>query len=179
MKTFSSVVMMSLAALLLNASGCATIESHGEFLHTAPFAQFHTFSFATPEGPPAGYRTTARSAIVLTQMKGLVAEALEKKGYVPAPQGQQGDMILACGAGRREGEQLERMPLPRQVTAISGEEYEDEDFVEGGLVIDAFDRNGGQVWHGAGRTEIDPQNPNVEQLRRTVDAALARFPAHR
>jgi hypothetical protein len=177
MKTISWLVMMALAVLMLSASGCATIESHGEFLSTAPFAQFRTFSFAVPEGPPPGYRTSARSVRILAQMKPLVAEALEKKGYVPAAQGE-GDVILACGAGRREVGEEVRMPLPSQVTAISGEEYEDLDFIEGGIVIDAFDRNGGQVWHGAARTEIDPQKPNAERLRQTVDRALARFPAH-
>jgi hypothetical protein len=162
---------------LVPVVACAPpIESHGEFVPAAPYAQFRTFSFAAPESTPIGYRTSARSIAVVEEMKSIVATALQAKGYAQAQAGE-GDIILACAAGRREAET--QMRLPWRVTELTGEEFEDHDFVEGGIVIDAFDRNGGQIWHGAARTEIDPMKPNAARLQGAVNAALTRFPAHR
>ena len=169
------------AALLLVTSlpvcACyAPIQSHGEYLHTAPFAAYHTFSFATAQGAPEGYETTARSAQIAEAMKPLVAEALEARGWVQAPPGE-GDIIVACGAGRRDTSRSHRVPW--RVSLVTGETSEEHDFVEGGIVVDAFDKSGGQIWHGAARTEIDPAKPSLDRLRLAVDAALVHFPPKR
>jgi hypothetical protein len=156
--------------------GCADVQSHGEFVPDAPFAQFTTFSFAANEAPPAAYHLSARSAVVVEQMKPMVAEVMQKKGYSPAPDGTPGDITIAVGAGRRESE--EHVHVNHHITSLTGEEYEDRDFTEGGIVIDAFDKSGGQIWHGAAATSIDPQKPDPRSLRAVVEAALTKFPHH-
>ena len=171
--TFRAV---ALAALALSSSACtASVQSHGDYLHTAPFASFHTFSFATAKAPPEGYEVTERSAQIVELMKPIVSEALVRKGYVAAPEGEVGDVVVACAAGRRDTTKVRR--VSRRQSLVTSEDTEERDFVEGGLVIDAFDRSGGQVWHGASRTEIDPARPSLDSLRRAVGAALTRFPA--
>jgi hypothetical protein len=171
----SNILSAFVLGATLAIAGCTPIESHGEFVPAAPYAELHTFSFATPESAPSGYHASARSAAIVEQMKPLVAAVLERKGYRRVADGE-GDIIFACGAGRRDVE--EHIRLPWRIATIVGEEYEDRDFVEGGIIIDAFDRNGGQIWHGAARTEIDPNKPSAERLQHTVEAALSRFPAH-
>ena len=151
------------------------LKRRGEFVPAAPYAEMRTFSFATPEATPEGYQATARSAVVVEQMKPFIVAALEAKGWVQAQQGE-GDITIACAAGRREAETHRR--LPWRITNVTGEAFEDRDFVEGGIVIDAFDRSGGQIWHGAARTEIDLSRPSVDRVRKAVNAALTRFPAH-
>ena len=162
--------------VFVGLAACAPpIHAHGEFVPAAPYAEMRTFSFAAPGQTPLGYQTTARSAVVVEQMKAMIAEALEAKGWVQAPPGE-GDITIACAAGRRDAEAHVR--LSWRLSNITGEAFEDRDFVEGGIVIDAFDRNNGQIWHGAARTEIDPRKPSQVRLQNAVNAALDRFPAH-
>ncbi|HEY1954228.1 MAG TPA: DUF4136 domain-containing protein [Polyangiaceae bacterium] len=158
----------------LAAAHCSPTQAHGEFVPAAPYHELATFSFASNEGPPGGYRLSARS-LVVEEMKPLVAAELIRRGYVQAPDGE-GDVIVACGAGRRDATRHVR--LSWRITSLTGEALEDQDFVEGGVVIDAFDKSGGQIWHGAARTPIDPMKPSEARLRAAVAAALARFPAH-
>lgn len=164
------------AFVLAQLAACAPpIQSHGEFVPAAPYAEMRTFSSAAPLSTPIGYQATARSAVVVEQMKPMIAAALEAKGWVQASPGE-GDITIACAAGRRDAES--RVRLPWRITNVTGEAFEDRDFVEGGIVIDAFDRNNGQIWHGAARTEIDPMKPSQVRLQNAVNAALSRFPNH-
>jgi len=168
--------LLAILAIGFSTFGCSQVQSHGEFVPAAPFAQFTTFSFASNEGPPGGYHLSKRSLVVVEQMKPLVAAELEKKGYVRAHEGEVGDIIIAVGAGRRESE--EHVHVNWHITELTGEEFEDRDFVEGGIVIDAYDKSGGQIWHGAARTAIDPQKPDVNLVRDAVADVLKRFPSH-
>lgn len=169
--------LCAVAGFVLLAVACTPppIESHGEFVPAAPYAEMRTFSFIAPEATPAGFQPTARSAVVVEQMKPMIAAALEAKGWVQAQPGE-GDITIACAAGRRDAETHRR--LPWRISNITGEEFEDRDFVEGGIVIDAFDRSNGQIWHGAARTEIDPMKPSQVRLQNAVNAAMSRFPTH-
>ena len=127
-----------------------------------------------PENTPPGYQMSPRAATILQQMKPVIAATMERKGYHQVPDGT-GDIIIAYGAGRRQVE--EHIPLNRHIASILGEETEDRDFTEGGLVIDAYDKNNGQIWHGAAKTEIDPDKPNIDRLTNSVNAAMSKFPA--
>jgi len=172
MKTF---VWTLVAALACGAAACTPVEVHTGALDTAPYAQFHTYAFAPVSGGVVGYRTTTRSAKVIELMKPAVTTVLERKGYTLAPAAD-ADLTIVCSAGRRDVE--EHIQLNRRMAEITGEETEDHDFVEGGLIIDVFDKSGGQVWHGAGQTEIDPQKPNDERVRNMVETILQKFPTH-
>jgi hypothetical protein len=78
------------------------------------------------------------------------------------------------GSGRRE------VAIHEGTPALAGEwvpDDEDADFVEGSLVIDAFDgETGWKVWHGAARAEIDPDHIDHVLLQRSVATLLASFP---
>ncbi len=170
--------MKTMIALLVGAlalGACSTTQVHTGSLDTAPFAQFYTFSFAPIQGGVTGYRSTSRTARVIELMKPAITDVLEKKGYRRAPEGES-DLVIVCSAGRRDVE--ERISLPWRITAITGEDFEDRDFVQGGLVIDVFDKTGGQVWHGAGKTEIDPGKPNDTRVRSVVEDVMSAFPSH-
>jgi hypothetical protein len=77
--------------------GCVRpVEVHSASLPTAPFGQYHTFSFADPEGAPEGYRMSPRSAEVQRRLKPLFVTVLEQKGYTLATG--KGDFVLAYGS---------------------------------------------------------------------------------
>ncbi len=166
----------SFVAASLTGLACtpAPIEVHTGALDTAPYAQFHTFALAPIKGGIVGYTTTARSERVINLMKPAVTAVLVRKGYTLAAE-TESDLVIVCSAGRRDTE--EHRELPRRMAQITGEQYEDRDFVEGGLVIDVFDKTGGQVWHGAAQTEIDPQKPDDARVRTVVEHVLEKFPA--
>jgi hypothetical protein len=52
------------------------------------------------------------------------------------------------------------------------------DFVDGCLVIDAFDvTRGVKVWHAASSAQIDTEHTDVDRLRRFLENVLSSFPA--
>jgi hypothetical protein len=171
------VVAASFASAV--ATACTTqpppIESHGEVLESARLKQLRTFSFApTSNAAPEGYEATERSPQVVAAMKPLVAALLAEKGWVEAPDGD-GDLRVVCTAGRRG--QLETKRVSPRTSMITGESTREREWVEGAIAIDAYDRRGVRVWHGYAHTEIDPDKPSSERLRRAVGDALHSFPA--
>ena len=171
------VVLFVSAALasapFVTACGSA-VNSHVSVLPTAPFARYRTFSFESGEGAPGGYKTSAASAGIQSRMKPLITAALEKKGYSQAPG--KGDFVIRFGSGRRDASVERHEPSPHLSSFM--EEDETQDFVEGALVIDAFDgSNDGQIWHGSARTEINPGHVDDALLAKSVDEVLAKFPA--
>ena len=83
------------------------------------------------------------------------------------------DLVIRVAAGRREQEIAHPHPAPRWL-----EEDEEEDFVEGALVIDAFDAATDElVWHGSARAEVNPNQIDDERLRRAVTSVMATFPS--
>jgi hypothetical protein len=151
--------------------------SSGAQVHTAtnPAASFdgyRTFRFGSPEGAPAGYQMTARSAEVQRRLQPLIAAALTQRGYVEATG--RADFFLKFGSGLRD-------VSIHESSGIAGEwlpDDENADFVEGSLVIDAFDGTSkAKVWHGASRAKIDPDRIDLPQLTRSVQDLLTAFPA--
>jgi uncharacterized protein DUF4136 len=172
-----ATLFLGLCALLsAGASGAIScvkeVQAHSASLRTAPFARYHTFSFADAEGSPAGYAVSPRSAEVQRRIKPLIVAVLEEKGYTPATG--KGDFVVAYGSGRREVTTRHSGPAKPEWL----DEDEEEDFVEGSIVIDVFDgTNDGQVWHGASRAEINPEKIDPGQLERSVRKVLAPYPA--
>lgn len=107
----------------------------------------------------------------------MLEELLRAKGYVPAASVADADLVWMYVAGRRE--RVKPVAQPRRDP--TGDSYlvndPDEEFEEGAVVIDALDKNGVRVWHGFGRTEIDPYNVDDALLRKTVTQIMARFPS--
>lgn len=164
------------------ATGCTRpVDIHTAVVDAAPLAQARTFSFvpveqaaaAQPETTPGGYQSSPRSGHVIELIQVTVAGVLERKGYTSAPQGE-GDLRVVCSVGRRDV--TAQRSRSWRVSALS-ERDEERDFVEGGLVIDVFDRAGGQVWHGAATAEIDPKNPDDARVRDVAARVMEAFPA--
>ncbi len=176
------VVSVLAGLLALGGAACAPpTDVQTTSLETAPIVHYRTFSFAPTTGASAyhqralsDYPQSPRSAHVIDLMKASITQALEQKGYVLAPPGQ-GELVILCSAGRRDVETV--VGRSWRVTARGGDGDETRSAVEGGIVIDVLDRTGGQVWHGAATTEIDPQKPDDARVRGVVDRVMKPFPA--
>jgi hypothetical protein len=136
----------------------------------AAFDRYRTFSFGPSEGVPADYPMSARSLEVQHRLQPFIAAALTQKGYVPVTG--KADVFVRFGSGQldtsREIIDMEAGWLPDDEIA---------DFVEGSLVIDAFDGTGGhRVWHGASLANIDPDRIDDQLLERSVKEILSLFP---
>jgi hypothetical protein len=175
--------MRFLIALALVALAACAGEAHrivlapvaaSQDMHTATnpavsFGAYRTFSFMSADG--GGYRMSARSTEVQRRLRPLIADTLTRKGYVAASG--KGDIFILFGSGPRDASTTEASEL----TAGWLPDDEGADFVEGALVIDAFDgSDGNRVWHGAMRANIDPNRIDDELLARSVQNLLSLFP---
>ncbi|MEO6419537.1 MAG: DUF4136 domain-containing protein [Polyangiaceae bacterium] len=176
------IKMMMVSALVCVVpavvGACSPVRSHSAGLATAPFPQYRTFSFGTGESSPAGFKSSPRTAEVERRMLPIVAAVLQEKGYAAAETGKKGDVVVACASGARKG--IKRPASASSHGAADGlADDEEEDFVEGAIVIDMFDgTNDGQVWHGAARAEVNPDKIDDQLLQRAVREVLAPFPVH-
>jgi len=116
---------------------------------------------------------TAASVGIQARMTPLIAAALEKKGYTQASG--KGDFVIRFGSGRRDVE-VEHGSSSSHLDSFM-EEDESNDFVEGAIVIDAFDgSNDGQIWHGSARTAINPNKVDDSLLSQAINDVLVKFP---
>ncbi len=168
----TALIFSVLLACVAATSSCSSdVRAHTASLSTAPFASYHTFSFDSSEGAPGGYMMAPGSLDVQNRMKPLITSALENKGY--SLSSARGDFVVLYGSGRRQA-QAEHVRNPYE---LSLEEDEPTDFVEGAIIIDVFDgMNGGQIWHGSARTEINPDKIDDALLAKSVGDVLAKFP---
>jgi len=140
---------------------------------SARFDTYRTFGFDTTQSVPNQYAPSPRSAEVRVRARQQATAIFQAKGYVLMEAGLP-DFVVRIAAGRRERDI--RLPQPTRVDWLA--EDEEEDFVEGAFVIDAFDgRSHELVWHCSGRAAVDPDRINYEQLERDVASALSAFPA--
>jgi hypothetical protein len=168
----SQGLILAAIAVAVAISSCA----EGVVVHTAAnpgasFEQYRSFSFGPAEGPPGGYHMSARSQEVQRRLQPVIASTLQQRGYAPASG--KGDFFIMYGSGRREVARHEE-------SAVADEWLPDDesaDFVEGSVVIDAFDgATGRRIWHGASQAQIDPDHVDDGLLGRTVGALLGSFP---
>jgi hypothetical protein len=149
----------------------ATLTTHTAVNPNASFDHYVSFSFGGTEGAPAGFQMTPRSAAVQSRLRPLIAAALKQKGYNEVPD--RGDIVITFGSGRRE----ESIHQSSGMDAEWMPDDENADFVEGALVIDAFDgKKGTRVWHGASHGEINPDQIDDKRLHKSVDELISKFP---
>ena len=147
--------------------GVASATLHSSINPAASFDSYRTFSFGSSGGPAAGYTTSARCAEVQRRLRPVILAALTQKGYVPATGS--GDLTVLFGSGAREvGSPIVEGWMPDDESA---------DFVDGSLVVDAFDAAEGHlVWHGASRARLDPDRVDDDRIQRSVQELLSSFP---
>jgi hypothetical protein len=165
--------------LLVVATACSCAEPIGHATLVAPgippsdgvvgvLGPWSTFSFGPVEMPPPGFRMSTRYRTVRAVLPAMVAATLEARGYRLVDTS--ADLVVTFGAGLRE------IPWP----SPGGDGGDDDDYVQGTLVVDAFaapDQR--RVWHAALDVPIDPGHVDNSRLRRAVDRVLATFPAPR
>jgi hypothetical protein len=171
----SSGLRLWLVFLAMRMVGCApAISVHSARSPNVSFDRYRTFAFESREGAPGDYASSPRSAEVCRRVAQEAGKLLEAKGYMPAVGGQS-DLVLRVGAGRRE--RVVEHPQPERPGWL--DEDEEDDFVEGAFVIDAFDAASTKlVWHGSARAEVDPSRIDDQGLHRAVVSVLAGFPPH-
>jgi hypothetical protein len=148
-----------------------TLNTHTATNPAASFEHYRTFYFGASEGPPTGYEWSPRSADVQRRLRGMIAAALTARGYTAVPE--KGDILIMFGSGRREVSQHDTSGVGTGWLP----DDESQDFVEGALVVDAFDGTvGNKIWHGATQAKIDPDRIDTEQLQRSVERLVAAFP---
>ncbi|HEY3820265.1 MAG TPA: DUF4136 domain-containing protein [Polyangiaceae bacterium] len=150
----------------------SSVDVHTARSPGAHFEQYRTFSFESDPRSPIRYARSPQSAYVESRIEQVATSILEAKGYVPA-QGP-ADLHILVSAGRLERE----LQLPQRARPDWLLEDEEDDFVEGAFVIDAFDGSrGDMLWHGAARLEVDPRRVDEDRLTRAVHMVLEGFPA--
>lgn len=162
-------------ALVAIATICCTnaINVHSAISPNARFDTYRTFELHANASAPAFYQTSELSTEVRERVQVQATEALVSKGYVESTDGKP-DLILMVAAGRRERERREHEP----VNPAWLNEDEEQDFVEGAFVIDAFDASTRElVWHGGARTQVDPRSVDSKLLAKAVLSVMSRFPA--
>ena len=152
--------------ILVAHAACATVTSVESQLPVTSehAAERRTYSVATP----------AETSLVNTEIKPLVAAAMESKGYRAARTGESADVVVSYAAARRDVEA--RVHMTAKLVEGLGDDVLEHDFVETEIVIDASDRDGRPMWQSAVLTKVNPEKPNVKRLARAVDAALVDFP---
>jgi hypothetical protein len=132
-----------------------------------------TYAIGAVQQAPARYETPPRSQEAAQRMRPLIEEGLRARGYLPAASIADADIVIMYAAGSRVREKPPEQTLRR--TDMWSED--DERFVEGAITIDALDgKTGKRVWHGVGRTEIDPDKTDEVLLRKGVNKVLEKFP---
>jgi hypothetical protein len=154
-------------------TACTTaIDVHTAESPDARFDQYRTFTFETATREPVSFSSSALTAEVETRAEQLATDVLLGKGYEPAS-GAAADLSIRIATGQRERE-IRRPSRSHPALFIQDEE---DDFVEGALVVDAFDVSTGElVWHGSAGTVIDPGRVDDARLRRAVSDVLTDFP---
>jgi hypothetical protein len=166
-------LMLAMAIIPIIASGCAqNVSVRTATNPAASFDHYRTFSFGPAEGPPRGYQPSSRSPEVQRLLEPLITAGLTQRGYASASG--KGDLFIDYGFGRRAVVVHETSETP---TASWLPDDENATFVEGSLVIDAYDASTGvRVWHGASRDQIDSSHIDNDLLQRSVKELMAAFP---
>lgn len=163
--------MIDLAPPLTTTS--ATLHLHTSANPAASFEHFRTFSFGPQEAALTGYGSSPETRDLL---RTLIADAMVRRGYSRVLDG--GDLLIKFAYGEREFASA-ALPTAHATTAVGPEWLPDDesaDFVEDALVIDAFNRAGARVWHGATKGEIDPDRAEEEQLQSVIRSLITSFP---
>jgi Domain of unknown function (DUF4136) len=164
--------MKAIALFAVFAAACYPVRSSGPEVQTvvspsAPFAEYHTFSFGFTENPPTSYQASARSLEVERRVRKLMGAALREKGYVEDDT--KPNFVVRFGAGTQQKE--------------TGGYVEDStgspDTVSFGKIkVDIFDASTKtEVWRGSAVSQIDlTKDIDNRLLERTVQGVLASFP---
>jgi hypothetical protein len=174
-----SLLLVGLSSAVFVLSGCSSnirevrVETTGATEAPPGGINARTYAIGAVEQAPTTYDTPPRSQEATRRMRPLIEEGLRAKGYLPAASIADADIVIMYAAGSRE----KAKPPQRSSRHSDMWSEDDESFVEGAITIDALDgKTGKRVWHGVGRTEIDPDKTDEVLLRKGVNKVLEKFP---
>jgi hypothetical protein len=173
---FAAVVVVSVLGVLME-SGCATKPKvRSEYDHSADFASFRTFGFATPlSTDKLGY-----SSLVTQQLKSAVTTQMEQRGYKLDTN--HPDVLLNFSGKLQEKQEIESTPGPYYGYRSGfygawpgyamGNEVYTVNYTEGTLNVDMVDaRKMQMVWEGVIVGEIKKEH--LENREAAIDKAVA------
>jgi hypothetical protein len=174
LERFIKLVAPALLVTLASACQATTSEVAVQTVMApeVPFTHYRTFAFGFADDPPAGSQLSPGSLDVENRLRGLVARALARKGYVEGAG--KTDFVVRLGAGTSEGPDvsLERCSVDdydcvgRIVQRLS-------------VAIDMYDATtGAHVWHGATLISLAGPRSDDKVLDSIVLKAFAEFPGH-
>ncbi|HVV17278.1 MAG TPA: DUF4136 domain-containing protein [Polyangia bacterium] len=175
-------LFISLLALAVATSACATLKIATDFDHAANFSQYRTFKLVggtlLVNGVPDKGNTLVKRRIEDALRAALIAKGLTETLGRP-------DLLVGYHAGARSRTEIETMPTygpnlgPYWYGGWWGPGFQDwwtRTYEEGTLVIDLVDASRhALVWRAYASTEVNP--PVSEQkIREAVDKAFEHYP---
>lgn len=177
------VVSVLMLALLMLAGCAGKPVGYSDFDQATDFSRYRSFSWisehplfvASPD--PVN---PALEGVLMDEIK----TYLNSRGFTFTPNADDADFVIALEAGSRNGVQTSLYPANyRNQELILGRdrvsEISTQDFTQGGIVIDIFDRPSAQKkWMGWTQSEITQQDRmNLQPVvRELVHAVLSHFP---
>jgi len=149
-----------LIAFLIIASGCVRVQVTAEAEPETDFARYSSYAQSPPPDAP----------LVVDSIQREIDNVMQKKGY-RASGVDEADLVLVFSTNRKSQQR-------RQLSSDPGSNYyQVKTYVEGTLVIEAFDRQAKQViWRGAGRVDIDRDSEAPYIAAAATRKVLADFP---
>lgn len=176
---------IAIALCCLSFASCTSVKAHADFEAGVDFSAFKTFALAAPpaKGPVA---LPSYSEIRGRAINNKIAEYLLTKGYTQSDE-TNADLIVSFQLAG-EARQDVRSTGTTGYSSFGrhgwyGSPWYNEtvytvSYVEGTLIVDAFDRAAEQViWHGWSTVGLYSQADAYEKEQLVIEAVMAQFPA--
>jgi Domain of unknown function (DUF4136) len=186
----SGVALLTVAAVALALSSCATLQVGSDYDRHVDFSKYRTFSLMQRQ-----HRET-HNPLVVQRTEDDITQALISKGYQHASDPGTADFAVDFTIGSRERTDINSYPQPYAAGGWAGwgwgpgwwggpywgNTIDVRQVREGTLSIDAFDAQTHRpIWHGWAQKDLS--RGDIEQseqpIREAVQAVLAKFPPTR
>jgi hypothetical protein len=159
---------------LLGAAACSTLDVKTNYNPSANFAQYRTYAWL-----PVQDRSQAAQLFVGSpaegRLKGDVAQALAKRGIVPAAQGQRPDFLISYHVGTEQKVNVTDWGYgwgPWMGPDVSAYSY-----TQGTLILDFVDPNTQQAfWRGYASDVINDPGSGGSKIDEAVAKMLEKYP---
>jgi hypothetical protein len=178
----------AVTAVVLAATGCATLQVGSDYDRSANFANYHTFTLM-----PRQHHSTKGmdNPLVVQRAEDAIKAELARKGYQLTTDPAAADFTVDFTIGSEERTDINAYPDPYVGMGWGwgrrgwwgdpywGDTLDVRQYREGTLSIDIFDaRTHRPVWHGWAKKEISRKDieHSEEPIRKAAAAMLEKFP---
>lgn len=176
--------VLSVVAIGLTLSACATLKVGSDFDHDARFSGYHSFAWMPREHHGTG------NPLVAQRARDAIQDQLSRKGFGYLNDPATADFVVDFTIGARDRMDIQSYPPPYDGPWIWGShgwwgysywgnQLDVRQYREGTLSIDVFDSGTHKaVWHGWARKELSQADIDRSEapIRKAVEAVLAQFP---